>query len=109
MSMVDTRNPFKLVWRWFVAHWKEFDLFFDYWPAVADRFNSIVWGTGILSFFLFTVWLSLATPPMRLLIMGFFGALLLAGYYTWRADRLRLIPRLQLKFCRHWLPMTSDP
>jgi hypothetical protein len=62
---------------------------------MADHWNGMVWGTSPIAILLFSVWLSLGVPPAKLVVIGFVWALIVAGYYTWRADHLRLMPRLE--------------
>ena len=94
------RKRFTAAWTKIVRHYKSFDLFPDYWPTMAEHWNSIVWGTGPVFFLLFGVWLSFGVPPVQLVVVGIVWAFVVAGYYTWRADHLRLIPGIKLEEIR---------
>ena len=82
------------MWNWLVGRAPTLDLLPEYWRAVAEHWNSIVWGTSPIAIILFAIWLSIAVPPMPLLITAFIWASLVAGYYAWRADHVRLLPRI---------------
>lgn len=67
----------------------------EYWVAVWGHAWEIWWGAGVIG--LVCTGLTLYYAPSRW-ILGWAVAwvFLVAGYYAWRADHVRLVPRLEL-------------
>lgn len=74
-------------------------LFWEYLRAVADHWNDYLWDV-LAPISPIVLWWCLGAPPMWLVAIAFIWALLIAGYYTWRADHLRLIPQVVLEEIR---------
>jgi hypothetical protein len=72
----------------------ELQLFPQYLRSIIEHWNSIAWGPSILAFLFFSLWLSIGSPPLALTIAAFAIVFILAGYYAWRAEHIRLIPKL---------------
>jgi hypothetical protein len=67
----------------------------DYWKAVREHAWEILSGACVPGI-IFTV-LTLYYSPARPYILGAVAwAILVAGYFVWRADPIRLIPKLEL-------------
>jgi len=81
---------------WFERHAKTFDLFPEYTKAVYHRWNDYFFEALLLA--PIVLWWMLGSPPMWLVAWAFVIALVVAGYYTWRADHLQLIPKVTLHF-----------
>src|SRR5208282_540459 len=80
---------------WIERHAKTFDLFPEYAKAVYHRWNDYFFETLLLA--PIVLWWMLGSPPVWLVAWAFVIALVVAGYYTWRADHLRLTPLLALR------------
>jgi hypothetical protein len=72
---------------------QNFDLFPEYAKAVYHRWNDYFFEPLLLS--PVVLWWMLGSPPVWLVTWAFVIALVVAGYYTWRADHLRLLPKLE--------------
>jgi hypothetical protein len=78
---------------WIERHAKTFDLFPEYAKAVYQRWNEYFFEALVLA--PIVVWWMFGSPPMWLIVWAFIIALVVADYYTWRADYLRLLPKLE--------------
>lgn len=70
-------------------------LVWDYWLAVKNHAWEIFWGAGLVGIIctLFTLYYS---PSLRWLGWIVAWLFLVAGYYVWRADHVRLIPKFSV-------------
>jgi hypothetical protein len=93
---------------WFRKRVQTFELFPDYFDAIAQRWQDLLWGASVLAI-AFSLWWFLGNPPTWTIAVYLAGVMLVAGYYTWRADHVRLVPRFEIKnVCTEPTP-TSDP
>jgi hypothetical protein len=71
-------------------------LLWEYWLAFKDKAWEVFWGPTVLGivFGLVTLWYSPARPWFLLYVLA---VVFLTGYYLWRTDHIRLIPRLRAK------------
>jgi len=94
--------PTMRFWRWLKRRVSTFDYFWDYIEAAYGHFNDIFWGvavTGVIfaiPFGIYAVVSQFKQPPSWLNWLAVISAVLLAGYYVWRADHVRLIRRLSI-------------
>ena len=65
----------------------------DYWKAVREHAWETFWGAGVpgIAFTIYTLWHAPARPYIPWAVAW---AMLVAGYFIWRADHVRLIPKL---------------
>jgi hypothetical protein len=90
-----------------LERWETLDLFWTYLRAVKTDAWNIAWGDGVLAV-IFVLWWSVAPMP-PLVIASFFGfAAIIAGYYIWRTDHLRLIPGIKLEEIRQQAAQAKD-
>ena len=77
---------------WLKSHFKTFDLVPVYFEQVYDEWQDILWGTSLpaVAFFL---WWTLGLPRNTAILCFFVCFLFVAGYYVWRVDHVRLIPK----------------
>lgn len=80
----------------------------DYFRAIAKQFNNILFGETLVGI-VFLLWWALAGPSNTKLIVVFVVAVLVAGYYAWRADHVRLIPRFRIEGFHLQPTPTLDP
>lgn len=76
---------------------REEHLVFQYFTLVFTHWQAVLWGPSVLAVF----WgmhfiVGTATPPEWVNWTAVVIALFVAGYYTWRADHVRLMPRLEV-------------
>jgi hypothetical protein len=78
-----------MVWRWL----KTFNLFWKYLRAAGEHWQEILGGASV-PFLIWGVWFIVGNPPAWINWSAVLFALLIAGYFVWRADHVRLIPLL---------------
>lgn len=72
----------------------KFDLFPTYFRAVRQEFLDVLWGAALPSI-AYLIWLLLGNPPTWVTATWLVWVLLIAGYYVWRTDHVRLMPKLE--------------
>jgi hypothetical protein len=81
--------------RWFLPHFRKFDLLPDYFRAIALQWQSILWGGSVIAV-LFVILAAILSLPKWTIAVYFVAVLFVAGYYVWRADHIRLTPKLRV-------------
>lgn len=81
------------IYRWLKNRVETSVLLPNYIGAIAKQWMNILFGETVVGV-IFLVWWALGTPP---LILIFVVAMFVAGYFAWRADHVRLIPRFEIK------------
>ncbi len=74
-----------------------FDLLPAYFREVRLHFLDVTWGIGVgagVPYMIFGLYSLFKTPPPIANWLAIVGAIFLSGYYLWRADHLRLQPKL---------------
>jgi hypothetical protein len=94
--------------RWFRRRLHTFDLLPDYFTAIAQRWQDVLWGASVPAV-MFLLWWALGSPPNWALILIFVVTMFVAGYYVWRMDHLRLMPRLTITEALTQHTPTSGP
>jgi hypothetical protein len=79
--------------QWFKSRYRELDLLEQYFPLLSVRWQSVIWGGGVLAIgwglrFIVGEW------PTWVNWLAVVVALFFAGYYVWRDDHIRLLPKL---------------
>jgi hypothetical protein len=77
---------------WLRARLEAFALLPEYGKATAKQWMNILFGETVLGV-IFLIWWALANPKNPPLILIFVAAVIIAGYFVWRADHIRLIPK----------------
>lgn len=80
--------------KWLKARWQSYAFLVEYFRAVAQQWQEIVSGPGVV-FVAYVMWSMLGNPPLWFKLTAIALALFLAGYHVWRAERIRLIPGLE--------------
>jgi hypothetical protein len=83
------------LFRWLKTRFETFDLLPDYFGAVVKNWHDILWGASVFAV-AFLIWWFLGNPPTWIIGVYLVGAMFIAGYYAWRSDHLRLIPKLEI-------------
>src|SRR5580658_10402196 len=81
--------------QWFKRRFRELDLLEKYFPLLFTRWQAALWGGSVLAVafgwrFIVSDW------PPYVKITACVVALFFAGYYVWRVDHIRLIPRFEV-------------
>jgi hypothetical protein len=69
----------------------------DYFKTLAQQWMNILFGETVLAV-VFLVWWALGTPPLTLI---FVSAAVVAGYFVWYGDHIRLVPKLEITRSYH--------
>jgi hypothetical protein len=89
---------------------REEHLAFQYFTLVFTHWQAVLWGPSVLA----VIWgmhfiVGTGTPPEWVNWTAVVLALFVAGYYTWRSDHVRLVPKFEVReFCFQDTP-TIDP
>jgi hypothetical protein len=81
--------------QWFRRRFRELDLLEEYFSLLFTRWQAVIWGGSVLAVafgwrFITSDW------PHFIKLSACVVALFFAGYYVWRTDHVRLIPKLEL-------------
>ncbi len=86
-------------WKAIVRQFKTLELLPEYFLSVKAEAWDLAWGPGLIAIVFCLWWYQRTTPMPSLNIALFLGAaLVLAGYYLWRADHILLVPKITLRF-----------
>jgi len=83
--------------RWLTAQFKTLDLLPEYFQSAKQEWWRILWGESLVAI-AFVLWVLLAPMPIWAIICFLLAAFAMASYYIWRADHIRLIPTIRLRF-----------
>jgi hypothetical protein len=101
---------------WIVRRFKTLDYISDYLKAAIGHFGDVFWGVAVgagigsllgvtLPFLILALYSQFQTPPRFVNWLAILCAVILAGYYVWRADHVRLMPKFEInKFCTQHTP-----
>jgi hypothetical protein len=93
---------------WIVAQFRAFESFPKYFAAISARWQELLFGEGVLAVVLL-VWWALLPPPTWAVIPIFVCGLYLAGYYAWRAEYVRLLPKIAVRQVLSQTTITATP
>jgi hypothetical protein len=83
------------LYKWLKTRLGTFILLPEYGKATAKQWMNILFGeTAVGTIFL--IWWALTNPKNPPLILIFVVAVIIAGYFVWRADHVRLIPNIKV-------------
>jgi predicted membrane metal-binding protein len=85
---------------WLRARLETFALLPEYGKATAKQWMNILFGETVLGV-IFLIWWALANPKNPPLILIFVAAVIIAGYFVWRADHIRLISEVRSNRTSH--------
>jgi hypothetical protein len=88
------------IFTWLKVRSETFRLLPDYGKAMAKAWINILFGETVVSA-VFLVWWAVTNPKNPPLIFAFVIAMFVAGYFVWRADHIRLTPKLGISCERH--------
>jgi hypothetical protein len=72
-----------------------FNLFREYLRAIGQHWQEIL-GSASVPLLIWTVWFIVGNPPSWINWTFIVLTMLVAGYFVWRADHIRLIPKLKI-------------
>ena len=78
------------------TQFQSFGLLGDYFRAIVQRWHDILWGASFIAV-AFVLWWFLGNPPVRIIALYLVAVMFIAGYYAWRADHVRLMPKFEVK------------
>jgi hypothetical protein len=79
--------------RWLKRRLRVFDLLPDYFRSLAGHWQDALWGSSPIAV-AFAVWWFLGNPPPWIIVIYLVSAMFIAGFYVWRDDHVRLMPKL---------------
>lgn len=94
----------RTILKWLKGRFRSFDYLPEYFHAVRLHFLDVTWGIGVgavVPYMIYGLYSLFKTPPPLVNWLALVGALFLAGYYLWRADHVRLIPRIEVSCAAH--------
>ncbi|HZZ14607.1 MAG TPA: hypothetical protein VFE08_01455 [Candidatus Sulfotelmatobacter sp.] len=75
---------------------KTFNLFREYLREAGAHWQEVLGGAS-LPFLIWGIWFIVANPPVWINWSAVLLALLIAGYFVWRADHVRLMPKFEVR------------
>ena len=82
--------------RWVKRRFKEWDFMEDYFPLLFTRWQAAIWGGSVLAVAFSWHFITSDWPPYVKLATCVV-ALFFAGYYVWRTDHIRLLPKFTVQ------------
>ncbi len=90
-------------------HFKKLAELPDYLSSVKRQWVDVAWGVGMPAVAFIVLWSLEVIKDKRTIAYFFLWALLVAGYYVWRADHIRLVPRVRFEgFASDFTPSEVD-
>src|ERR1700733_3028951 len=89
LRAVEVRAMWRQISQWFGRRFQTFDRLPQYFTAAASQMQNILWG-ALLPFLAWGIWFIVSNPPTWVNVTAVGLALVMAGYYVWRADHVRL-------------------
>jgi hypothetical protein len=80
---------------WLKTRLETFALLPEYGRAIAKQWMNILFGETVVGA-IFLIWWAISNPKNPPLILIFVLAVIVAGYFAWRADHIRLMPKLSV-------------
>jgi hypothetical protein len=80
---------------WIKSRLRTFALLPDYFGAIAQRWQDILWGASMPAIVI-VIWSAIWGVPTPIIVVFLVLAMFIAGYYAWRADHERFLPRLEV-------------
>lgn len=96
------------IYTWLKAGIRTFSLLSEYGKAIAKQWMSILFGETLIGT-IFLIWWAISNPKNPPLILTFVVAMFVAGYFVWRADHVRLIPKFEITEVLAQVTETDDP
>jgi predicted membrane metal-binding protein len=93
---------------WITRQFQKLLLLPDYFRALAREWLNILFGETLVGI-AFLLWWALANPPNPRLILAFIAAMFVAGYYAWRAEHIRLVPKFTIREAKIQPTETESP
>jgi len=85
------------LWQWVKLRFTVYDLLPDYFSTVRNIWVEVAWGAGVPALAFVILWSLGVNFPTWAITLFFIWALLVAGYHSWRRERVRLIPKLKIR------------
>jgi hypothetical protein len=98
------RDRLQIAWNWILQRQPKLDHARDYWDTLVKQWNEHLFETTSPVGVAFIVWWITGSPPVTFVLCVLVWVFLLAGYYAWREEHERLIPKMRFAnpaFCFH--------
>jgi hypothetical protein len=92
--MADNRSPMRMP-EWITKRFQEYDFFPDFIAAVIRQWQSLIWGETVIAAIFVAVY-ALSSPPKWVLGIWLVIAMLIACYFAWRVDHVRLMRKFDV-------------
>ncbi len=111
---------FKSSRNWLIGRFKTIDYLWDYIEAALGQFGDVFWGVVVggafgvviaLAFMTLAIVSQFQTPASLVNWLAILCATILAGYYVWRADHIRLEKKIEIIYLRtnEWTVAAGQP
>ena len=94
--------------RYFRTQFQTFNLLGVYFRSIVQRWHDVLWGASTIAF-AFVLWWFLGNPPVWAIALYLVAVMFISGYYAWRADHIRLMPKFEIREFRVQENPTTDP
>jgi hypothetical protein len=81
------------LWKFLTARLRAYDLFPEYIRSIKHAGWDVLWAP-VLPSVLYTLWWFLANPPWWITLLYVVWLITVTGYFVWRLDHIRLMPKL---------------
>jgi hypothetical protein len=85
------KGRLQAAWRWLLQRQPQLDYARDYWDVLVKQWNLHLFETTSPVGVAFLVWWLAGAPPVTFVLCALVWVFLLAGYYAWRAEHLKVI------------------
>src|ERR1700722_10520311 len=82
--------------RYFRTQFQTFNLLGVYFRSIVQRWHDVLWGASTIAF-AFVLWWFLGNPPVWAIALYLVAVMFISGYYAWRADHIRLMPKFEIR------------
>src|ERR1700733_6897917 len=81
--------------KWFRERFRKYDLFAEYFATLKETWVDVAFGTGVPAIIFVVLWSLAVDIPRWAVVLFLIWAHIVAGYFGWLLDHVRLIPKLE--------------
>jgi hypothetical protein len=82
------------LWQFLRAHYRAYGLLLDYIRSIKDAGWDVIWAPVLPSVLYWLLWFRPNSPSWWITLLYAVWVVVVAGYFVWRLDHVRLMPRL---------------